>query len=470
MRSRVIAVLAMLAAVAASLSGQQPATTAPSRPTPCTLVAQPSTRLSVETLAGGGQVVFMGGGVLLKCPARNITLRGDSAEQYPNRDFMIGNVKYDEPRLHLTSDVLNHFSTEERVVAVGNVHANLPNGSTLVGPIAEWKRAVPKIRPRDQLLAQSRPTITIVEKDSTGKPVPPTTVVAENVFMDGDSLIYAGGQVVITRPEITATADSVFLDQTRETMRLMREPMLKGKKERPYTLTGDLIDVYSKNKKLQRIISRANAKAVSDSMTLKSDTIDLRVKNDVLDHAYAWGAKSRARVESPSQNLLADSLDVFMPGQHIQRVRALRRAYAEGAPDTTRFRAEKGEKDWMRGDTIVAHFDSTSNDTTKKGADVKQITATGRASSFYHLAPSDSGVKRPAINYVLARVINVDFDKSRVATVTTIDSVSGVYVEPRADTSAVRANNNGRGVAPGQQPKPSQPLPKSIIPLPPKKP
>ena len=166
MRSRVITALALLATVAAPLRAQQP--------TRCQLVAQPSTRVSVETRAEG-QVVFMGGGVLLKCPARNLTLRGDSAEQYPNRDFMVGHVVYDEPRLHLTSDFLNHFTTDERVVAIGNVNAKLPSGSTLVGPIAEWRRATPRVRVHDQLLARSRPTVSIIEKDSLGRPLAPTT-------------------------------------------------------------------------------------------------------------------------------------------------------------------------------------------------------------------------------------------------------------------------------------------------------
>ncbi len=70
------------------------------------------------------------------------------------------------------------------------------------------------------MTAIARPTITVVEKDSTGKPAPPLTVIADNVFMDGDSLIYGGGQVVITRPAdnlkdtaLTATGDSAFIDQ-----------------------------------------------------------------------------------------------------------------------------------------------------------------------------------------------------------------------------------------------------------------
>ena len=117
-------------------------------------------------------------------------------------------------------------------------------------------------------------------------------------------------------------ADSAFIDQPRETMRLMRNPVIHGKKEKPYTLSGDLIDLFSTNKKLHRVLSQSNAKAVSDSMTLTSDTLDLRVVNDVLEHAYAWGRKTRAHVVSPSQNMLADSLDVSMPGQRVQRVRA----------------------------------------------------------------------------------------------------------------------------------------------------
>jgi hypothetical protein len=412
-----------------------------------------------------GMVGYLAGSVRIRCPARGITLVGDSAERYPDRDFVIGHVTYDEPRIHITSDFLNHFPNEERVVAIGNVNARLPSGSTLVGPIAELKRASPKLRPHNQVIAKSRPTITIIEKDSAGKPREPTVVVGENVFMDGDSLIYASGVVTITRPEITASADSMFMDQTKETMQLMRHPQLQGKKEKPYTLTGELIDLYSKDKKLQRIIARANAKAVSDSMTLTADTIDLRVRNDLLDHAYAWGKTQRAHVVSATQDMLADSLDVSMPSQKIRLVRALRKAYAEGVPDTNRFKLEKPtDRDWLRGDTITAHFDSTVTDTSKKNPDVKRLLASGHASSYYHLAPSDSTERRPAINYVSARVINIEFEKSKVATVTTVDSVAGVYIEPKPDSAAVR--RNGQGKAPGQ----TKSLPASIIPLPPKKP
>lgn len=427
-----------------------------------------SERASTDSTAGVGQVGFLGGNVVIRCPARGILLRGDSAERRPDGEHMIGHAIYDEPRFHVTADYLNYFPDSETVKAVGSVKARLPNGSTLVGPIAEYRRPVPRVRPHQQVLAIARPTINIVQKDSTKKTTDTTVVVANQVFMDGDSLIYAGGQVVITRPDIAATSDSAFIDQRHDIMHLITRPTLKGNKGRSFSLSGGLIDLYSRNHTLQRVIARANAVALTDSMTLKADTIDLRVRNDVLDHAYAWGSKDRARVVSATQNVLADSLDVAMPGQKIQLVRALRKAFAQSKPDTTRFRVEGADStDWLRGDTIVAHFDSLPAHDTAKTPPIKLLVASGHASSLYHIAASDSAEKRPAINYVDARTIIVHFDKQRVSTVTAVDSVHGIYIEPKPDSTTKRA----KPVAtPGKTPAPAKkPLPSAAA-LPPKRP
>jgi hypothetical protein len=283
--------------------------------------------------------------------------------------------------------------------------------------------------------------------------------------MDGDSLIYGSGQVIITRPQLRATADSAFIDQGKETMKLWVKPEVSGKKDKPFTLTGSVIDMFSKDRKLQRVLARDSATAVSDSMTLRADTIDLRVRNDVLDHAYAGGKKSRARAVSPSQDLTADSLDVQMPDGKVRRVRALRKAYAEARVDTVRYKPDSSDRhDWLRGDTIVAHFDSATAKDTSKAPNIKQLVASGHASSYYHLAPNDSAERRPSIDYLIARLITIDFEtiaaKQRVATVTAVDSVSGVYIEPRPDTTARRA----KAAATDKN------APKTIIPLPPKKP
>jgi hypothetical protein len=449
-------------------------------------------------------VLYVGGGpgsVIIKCPARGITLRGDSAQEFSDHDQMIGHATYDEPRLHLAADFLNYFSVEDRVTAAGNVHARLPSGSTLDGPQAEFLHASPRVRPHDQMRAVARPTITIVEKDSTGKPAPPMTVVAETVFVDNDSLIYGSGHVEITRPNLAATSDSAFIDKGKETMRLSRGPKVTGNKTRPFTLTGNVIDLYSKNQKLQRVLARPNAVAVSDSMTLSSDTIDLRVVNDQLDHAYAWSGSSvssvpvpppasvndtgkaapkpaapavapsgkRAHVISPSQNLTADSLDVSMPNQHVQLVRAVRGALAEAKLDTTHFKVEKPDTlNWLQGDTIVAHFDTLRARDTTHNPEIRQLVASGHASSLYHMAPSDTSEHRPAINHVVARMITIDFDSQKVATVTTVDSVLGIYLEPQHDSTKRAAGQPATSNAKPHSKQPATPPGKTPPATPPK--
>ena len=480
--SRRVSFGAFVIALAISRTGraQQPGAATPAKSTRCT---SSSDRLASDSVPGVGQITFLGGHVVIRCPARGIVLTGDSAEAYPDHDQLVKNATADEPRFHVTADFLNYFPTDERVVGAGNVHAKTASGSTLVGPQAEYKRAVLRIRPREQMSAIARPTITIVQRDSTGKLAPPMTVIADHVFMDGDSLVYGGGRVTITRPSddlkdtaLTATGDSAFIDQGKETMRLMRGPKVVGKRDHPFTLTGVLIDMFSSNRKLTRVIARANAKAVSDSMTLTSDTIDLRVRNDLLDHAYAWSSVNRAKVVSPSQNMIADSLDVTMPGQQMRLVRALRKAFAQGRPDTTKYKIVKPDTtDWLRGDTIIAHFDTAARAPrdTSKAPRIQRLVAMGNASSLYHLAPSDTSVRQASLSYVTARDITVAFlpDSQKVATVSTVDSVSGVFVEARPDTTGRRKAGAAKGTTPSKTPAktPATP-PKTPVPTPAKPP
>jgi hypothetical protein len=434
---------ASLLVVCAAVGGAQ-------QRTRCELVQQPTTRASGMAAPGGGQNVFAGGGVKVVCPSRSITLLADSAELYSNdRVFLLGHVRYDEPRLHLDSDFLTYFLAEERLFAYQNVRARLPSGSTMQGPSAEYLRAVPRVRTRARMTATGRPTFQIVERDSAGRPQPPVTVLANVVLMDGDSLIYGSGDVVIRRPELSARSDSAFIDSGRETMRLIGNPRVNGTRGRPFTLTGRIIDSFSRNRKLQRVIARASAVATSEDLNLRADTIDLRVMDDLLERAVAWGP-SRARAVSPSQNLIADSIDVRMPGQRVREVHAVRSAYAEGKPDSTRFTADT--TDWMRGDTIVALFDSTALRDTTKAPPIRQLVSTGHASAYYHVAAQDSTERRPAITYVTGRQIAIAFDSSRVSSVVVRQQTHGIYVEPTSDTTA--AARPRTPAAPRTRPRP----------------
>ena len=97
-RVRALRFVALSATATVALFGSARAVFAQNaRPTRCELVQQPSTHLSSDSIPGVGQVLYVGGGplsVLIKCPSRGITLRGDSAQQFADHDQMIGHATY----------------------------------------------------------------------------------------------------------------------------------------------------------------------------------------------------------------------------------------------------------------------------------------------------------------------------------------------------------------------------------------
>lgn len=449
----------------------------------CDVDPKPSTRSIYYQLPSGARNVFLGGGAItMRCPARSITLVADSIEYYGDeqRVFLVGNVSYAEPRLRVTADYITYFTSDERVIASGNVVSTLPNGSTLRGPQAEYRRASARVRPVAELEAVGRPTVTIAPGAAGPRPggarsdTARTTVTANRLFMRGDSLLYASGQVVIARPDFGATGDSVFMNTGTQYTRLMRNPAITGKTERAFKLTGDLIDLYSRNRELDRVLSQGNAQAQSDDLTLTADTVEFRVAQELLQAAIAWGKSKRSTAVSQTQRIQADSIDVQMPQQRMQRMTALGQAYAEADPDTARFTTT--EKDWLRGDTIIARFDTlgasardtadstlatpdTGNrvPTVAAGApadtapvQIVELLAIGQARSYQHLPPSDSSLRCPAINYVRGDSIRVTFDSGEVRSVRVIneESASGVLAEP---DSTCGSPNAAPPAAPGSR-------------------
>ena len=268
----------------------------------CTLQFTADHALNSFKLPSGQYNIFTGGNVVARCPAQGLVLRSDSLESYGDegRILFIGHADYVEPRLKLKADFITYFQREERLLAVQNVDARLPTGSTLRGPQVEFLRAVPRVRPQQFATAIGRPTISLVERDAQGRAQPPVQVTGATIYLQGDSIVSAVGNVVVVRPELTATGDSLYVNGGSGLLRLMRNPKLTGTKGRPFTLVGETIDLLSRRRKLERVLAKSAAMANSQDLNLKSDTIDLRVADDVLQRAIAWG-KSRARAMSRSE-------------------------------------------------------------------------------------------------------------------------------------------------------------------------
>ncbi len=390
-----------------------------------------STHVTSVRLASGKYNNYLGGGVTGRCPEQQLTLVADSAEYFGDlqRWHLIGNVHYTEPRLTSDSKVATYYIVQDRLLAEGDVHATLPSGTTLVGPRVEYLRARARVRPAARMTATGRPTITVVPHDSSGKTSEPMKVIANRVVMVGDSLVYASGRVDITRTDVLAKGDSAALDSQTQFARLMRKPSISSRGSRHFTLYGTVIDLFGENRSVRRVLSKGAAKSVSEDATLTADTLDFRLDSGLLQRVYAWG-RSRSRAVNPRYDIVADSMDVRMPAQRMREIHAVRQAFAKSLPDTVRLRTR--ERDWMRGDTIVARFDSARAVPADSAGqpELRALIALGHASSFYHLAAKDTSAVSPAINYVKGKAITVAFDAREVQRVTILDQAEGLYLEP----------------------------------------
>lgn len=431
MTRHLMTIAIMSACLPGSLLGQNAAPGAPR----CALEYSGQARSNLSQQPSGKYNVYQGGGVTYFCTGQNNQLRADSAEYYgdPGILYLIGDVHYTEPRVKVDSRRMTYYQREDRLLAEGDVVATLPSGTTLRGPRAEYFRAVPNVRPKTRLFADGRPLISLIQVDSQGRKQPPVDLHADRVTMEGDSLVYAGGTVDITRPDLHATGDSAYLDSGREYARLMRGPVIQGKAQRPFTLSGTIVDIFSRSRQLERVVSLGNARALSDDLDLRADTIDLRVTQNKLERAFAWGS-SGARAVSPTQLITADSLDVRLPGQRIREVYAVRNAWAQSDPDSTKIRSK--ERDWLRGDTIVARFDSVAASDTASKPQLERLVANGNARSYYQIAVAGAPLDRPAVNYVRGRTITVSFANRQVERVSVKDQATGVYLEPIRDSTA----------------------------------
>ena len=450
-----------------------------------------SSRMTTTTSTPNGpRNVFFGGRVNARCLNQDVRLVADSAEWYQGAQvlYLIGNVRYTEPRVRVSSDQMNYFQVDERLLASGNVEATLPSGSVMRGPQATYYRAVKGVRPAAKLEAVQRPRLWLSQRDSAGTQSEPVQITANQITTDNDSLVYAGGKVEITRSDLDARSDSAFLDSGGEFARLMVLPVIIGKGEHSYTLRGKQVELYTKNRVVQRVLAQSDARATSEDLLLTADTIDLRLDRNKAQAAYIWG-QSRARAVSPDRDLIADSLAVRMPDQQLREVRAFRKAVATTIPDTAVVRS--GEKDWLKGDTIFAYFDSTARqagvrasptfpsvkpatpaiakprsrgkavvpgvtrpvaiavdslprdstgpDTDTVRPQLRELQAIGHASARYQIAAQGSPPEKPAINYSRGDRITVMMDTVGVSTVRIDENAVGLYLEPARDTTAVPA-------------------------------
>lgn len=422
----------------------------------------PETRLRFIRLPDSTSLTFIGGGFVGHCQGEQSRIRADSAEHYEASGVLnlFGNVVYEDPqKMRVQSNVARYFTSDERLFAEGNVVATqLTSGSVFRGPSIEYLRAIPASRPISKLIAIQRPSVELIEKDSAGKPGVPITVSANTMVDEGDSLLFAWGQVQVNRQTMVGTSDSSSFDKFAERARLIRTAsVINRDPDEPFRLFGDTIDIYTTERTLERVVALHRGNATSNDVVMTAETIDLRFVDQELERAFAFG-KGRATATTSSQLLEADSIGIRLAAQRVREVRAIGTAVATGMTDTLKVRST--DRDILRGDTVLAWFDSTvtPGDTSKKAA-IQEIHALGHASSFFQIASEKGPSAPPGLNYVRGGTIRIHFDSGQVRDVTVDSTATGLYLEPVPDSLSDSTKTPVRPPASPTRPPHPDPLP-----------
>jgi hypothetical protein len=254
------------------------------------------------------------------------------------------------------------------------------------------------------------------------------------VRFKGDDRIWAGGKVTIDRSDFAARSDSMRLDTGRgsEGVLIGGEPALRGLGPDSFRITGRRIDLKLADREIDHLLAKGSAHAISRDLDLVADTIALHLQARKLERTFAWGDPAHSLATSSAYAMRAESLAIDSPGQRLREVRGFGTAWLGGAVDSL-----SKDRDWMRGDTIVAQF-ASADSAGKPRAILSRIEARTLAQS-YHVDPTLRSPQRPSINYSRGDVIVVTMRPPGTGGVERVDvrgRVDGVQLEVTSDSAA----------------------------------
>ena len=435
-------------------SPSKPSAAAPVQPVPKPIAQSQRCTFQIDNVDRQGAVnetptgtnYFAGGNVRLRCRNMQIAMQSDSVAAYGgNVVQFIGHVKYRDSTLTMDADFGTYHKNGERWEARGNVDTkNLKTGSTLTGPSLDYLRAVSGVRDTLEMYATGRPNIRYFESDTAaGRKAEPYVIVADRVRFKGSDRIWAGGKVTIDRSDFAARSDSMRLDTGKgsDGTLLGGEPILRGLGTDSFSLRGRRIDLALTQRELSKLTARGQGHAVNRDWDLTADTIAIALKNRKLERTLAWGKTTRPYALSTTYAMRADSLALDSPGQALREVRGFGKAWLGGSVDSA-----TNDRDWMRGDTVVATF-TPSDSAGRKRSVLSRINARAAAQS-YHLERNPKAPRRPSINYARGDAITVTMKPPAAGVTSGVDrvdirgKVDGIQLEA-GDSNATPADTSG---------------------------
>ena len=316
---------------------------------------------------------------------------------------------------------------------------------------------------------------------------PPYDITARRFMIDGRRFFRAAVGVVVERDSLTAVGDSLDFDQDVGTMFIVGGAQVQ---QQGFELTADAVEVTPTTGLSEEILARRNAELVGSEMVMRAPAIRMflddgdvnrlvaisvlpPIEQEALDTTgLSAGDAERARalasaaavadsaaaqpedsVPQPSAfadefHLTADSIEVLSPARALELVTAVGSARAEAAEDGSPGATELPEiasRDWMEGDTILAHFvvaDSGAASPAPGGnrSRLETLTAVGEARSLYRMTASDTTDTQadgpPALHLVEGEQITVHMRGREVVKMEVEGQTVGYHLEPSPPDSA----------------------------------
>ncbi len=375
----------------------------------------------------------------------------------------------------ISGEQLNYLrETETRpearlIVTGGRPHAVLPGEPRTavrdtVGPDPEPPGPGRELPVRERIpepVAEAPPPDSPTEgvADSTAEPAPETHVWANRLQMEG-AVFRADGAVELERGELVGSGRLAIFDRELDRMTLSGDAELATG---AYQLSGDQVVATLENDDLRELVSRGDARALSEELEIRSQRIRIRFQDGEVRGMEAWNIDAEApRIWARARDfeLRADSLDAIADPVGIRELHAVGRAYGEriaadsaGEADVRVARSPREalsdvERDWVQGDTILGFFDhvqETENaDSVRTVLERIEVVGGGEpALSLYRMAHEEGdGV---AINFMKATRIILFMAEGDVARVEADGPIEGLYLEPGGGARAAEEEDEEEG-------------------------
>lgn len=384
---------------------------------------------------GSGEVVYVGSPVFGCGNGTRITADSAIIVKASNRADFINNVRFTEPGRVLTSQYAQYLSNLRKLQAQGNVIVrDERDGSVLRAPSLDYFQQSNNEPQARVEIYSGRPHFTTFRTRANSNVVDTTNVDSDRMQLIGQNTFRGWGAVVIKRGDLDARSGYAEFVQDSNRMKLTGQAVVISDST---TLKADTIDaVLANGDEFKDVFARKDASMVATNINVTSPRMRVTFDNGDVQRLIAVGGKlakaaAQAKAVSEDFTLTADSIDARTPNQKLDTVTAVGSAFAHRAPNDSADAKlpELIKQDWVRGENIVATFEDA--DTARV---LKRIVAKGGpASSTYRLREADK--KNPnstklSINYLTAQTIDVRFKKGEVDKVSAKGQIRGMYLQP----------------------------------------